>query len=518
MEEMPENFEEVGDMKQGLHQRHIQMIALAGTIGTGLFLGSGAALAKAGPLGALMGYTFVGFSAAGVVFAVAEMGTLIPLSGGIVRYSEAFVDPALSFANGWNLVYNGLISIPAEIVAAAALVEFWVTVNNAVWITVFGLLMTASSLVFVRVYGELEFTFAMLKICLIFIVNIMAIVVAAGGGPDHKVIGFTYWRNPGPFVEYLGFPGSLGHFLGFWTTFSNALYAYAGVETITLAAAETRAPRQAIPLAAKRIFWRILLFYVISIFLIGLIVPSNNERLLSASGTAASPFVIAADIAGIKVIPHVINAIVVTSAWSAGNSGMLNNSRILFGLAKNGRAPKIFTRLNRFGIPYVAVTLFTVFMSLGYMTLSDGAATVFQWLQDLISISTLVNWTIIIITYLRFYYGCKAQGISRDELPYKGPFQPWSSWASLVLFIILLLTSGYSTFINGHWNSETFVSSYFNIPAILILYFAYKFIKGTKIIPLKEIPIRPFIQMAIDNPDPPMPPKKGLQKLNILWS
>ncbi len=107
-------FEEVGDVKQGLHQRHIQMIALAGTIGTGLFLGSGRAIANAGPLGAFLGYTLVGFAAAAVVLAVGEMGTLVPLSGGIVRYAEIFVDPALSFADGWNLVYSYIVSIPAE--------------------------------------------------------------------------------------------------------------------------------------------------------------------------------------------------------------------------------------------------------------------------------------------------------------------------------------------------------------------------------------------------------------------
>ena len=375
-----------------------------------------------------------------------------------------------------------------------------------------------SSFLFVRVYGELEFGFAILKICLIIIVNVMTIVIAAGGAPNHVATGFEYWRNPGPFVNYLGFSGSLGSFLGFWTTFSNAIYAYSGVEGITMAAAETKNPRQAIPLAAKRIFWRILLFYVVSIFMVGLVVPSNDPRLLSASGSAASPFVIAADIAGIKVIPHVINAIVITSAWSAGNSGMLSHSRMLFGMSKQGHAPKIFTHLNRFGIPYIAVGLFVLCVSLGYMTLSDTASTVFTWLQDLVATCALTNWTIIEITYLRFFYGCKAQGIDRNELPYKAPFQPYMSWCSLFLFILLLLTSGYSTFITGHWSTETFVSAYFNIPFVLVLYVGYKVVKRTKIVPLTEIPIRPFLQMARESPEPPSRPKKGLQKLNILWS
>lgn len=206
---------EVKELKQGLKQRHIQMIALAGTIGTGLFLGSGRAIAHAGPLGAFLGYAIIGMAAASVVLAVGEMGTLVPLSGGIVRYSEYFVDPALAFANGWNEVYGYLVSIPSELVAVAVLVEFWTTsVSNAVWITIFGLLMLGTAFLFVRVYGEIEFFFSTLKILLIIGVNIMALVITCGGGPSGESIGFRYWKHPGPFVQYLGISGSLGRFLG----------------------------------------------------------------------------------------------------------------------------------------------------------------------------------------------------------------------------------------------------------------------------------------------------------------
>jgi yeast amino acid transporter len=513
-------FDEVHAVKQGLHQRHIQMIAIAGTIGTGLFLGSGLAISTAGPLGAFLGYSIIGLAVSSVVFAVGEMGALVPLNGGIIRYSEYFFDPALSFANGWNLVYSYLLSIPAEIVAAAVLVEFWVTVNNAIWITVFGVLMIITALPFVRIYGELEFCFSILKIILIIGINIMALVITCGGGPNRDSIGFSYWRNPGPFVQYLGIGGSLGRFLGFWTTFNNALYAYSGIETITIAAAETRSPRRAIPQAARRIFVRIFLFYVLTILMVGLVVPSNNTDLLQSTGTASqSPFVIAARLAGIKVVPSIINAVILTSAWSSGNSNMLGGSRILFGMAVNGRAPAIFKRLNRFGVPYVAVIFYAVFMCLGYMTLSNSASTVFTWLQNIVAISTLVNWICICIVYLRFYYGCKKQGIDRHrELPWAAPLQPYTTWATLILFIVLLFTGGFSTFIHGQWSNETFISSYLNIPLILILYFGYKFWKKTSIIPLEHIPIRGFIEIYQANPEPEPKPKKGVRRLNILWS
>lgn len=188
-------------------------------------------------------------------------------------------------------------------------------------------------------------------------------------------------------------------------------------------------------------------------------------------------------------------------------------------MAIHGHAPKIFTRINRFGIPWVAVTLYGLFMCLGFMTLADSANVVFNWLQDLISIATLVNWMCICVVYLRFYYGCKKQGINRSaELPWAAPFQPYTTWASLFLFTVLLFTGGFATFIKGHWVTETFVSSYINIPIFLVLYYGYKWTKGTTIIPLAEIPIRDFIQIWRDNPEPEPTPKKGWRKLNILWS
>jgi amino acid transporter len=187
-------------------------------------------------------------------------------------------------------------------------------------------------------------------------------------------------------------------------------------------------------------------------------------------------------------------------------------------MAREGHAPKVFLRTNRFGIPYVAVSFLSLFICLGYMTLSDSASTVFGWLQDLVSVAALVNWIVITIVYLRFYYGMKKQGISRDSLPWKGPFQPYAAWIAFIAFSILLLFGGYVVFIDGEWDTETFVSSYINIPIIFLLYFGFKFFKKTKIIPLADIPIQHFIDIANANPEPPAKKVTGWRRLNILWS
>ncbi|KAL1744916.1 amino acid permease/ SLC12A domain-containing protein [Schizophyllum fasciatum] len=512
-------FEEKKDLRRGLHQRHIQMIALAGTIGTGLFLGLGKAIVRGGPLGALLGYLFTGILVSCVVISIAELSALVPLSGSIVRHAEYFFDPALSFAQGWNTVYTNCVALPAEMTAVAVLMQFWTTVNNAVWITLFGVLLLVSNLFLVRVYGELEFFFAMLKIMLIIGLIIMGLVIDLGGVAGQERIGFRYWNDPGPFVQYLDIPGPLGRFAGFWTTLANAAYAYSGIENIANAAAETRSPRRNIPKAARRIFWRILVFYVIAVLIVTMIVPSDNKNLLASTGDATeSPFVIAANLAGIKVVPHIINAVVLTSAWSSGNSGLLTASRVLYGLAREGHAPRFFLHCNRFGIPYIAVTFVAVFIALGFMSLDSSASSVFGWFQDLVASAALVLWIAICLVYLRFYYGCKRQGIDRSELPWKGPFQPYAAWIGMISFAIILLTQGYSVFIHGLWDTETFFSAYFNIPLILVLYFGYKVIKRTKIVPLDRLPIRDFIRIAQANPEPPEKPLKGWHKLEILWS
>lgn len=158
-----------------------------------------------------------------------------------------------------------------------------------------------------------------------------------------------------------------------------------------------------------------------------------------------------------------------------------------------------------------------VFVALGYMSVSAGATTAFLYLQALCAVTALVTWINICIVYLRFYYGCRAQGIDRDELPWKGPLQPYAAWTSLVAFGVMLLTGGFTAFMRGHWSTGTFLAAYINIPIFLCLYLGYKFAKKTSIIPLSEIPIRPYLDIAKANPEPPAARKAGWRKLNFIW-
>ena len=200
---------------------------------------------------------------------------------------------------------------------------------------------------------------------------------------------------------------------------TSAVFSFAGVESIAMAAAETRNPQRAIPKACKNVFIRILVFYILAILIVGMLVRSDDERLNNQSGSAGqSPFVIAASAAGIPAIPSVVNAVVITSAWSASNQSLLAGTRVLYGLALKRQAPQIFLRTTSWGVPYVCVLFFTCFMFLSFMSLSNGAMTVFWWLVDLTAAGVLVSWASILFNHIRLRLAMKKQGIAIERLPW----------------------------------------------------------------------------------------------------
>ncbi|KAH8819343.1 amino acid permease-like protein [Xylogone sp. PMI_703] len=506
------------DLARGLHQRHISLIALAGAIGTGLFLGLGGSIETGGPLGALLGYGTIGLIVCAVQFALGEVTTLLPVTGSFVRHAEFLVDPAMGFAVGYNIVYGNLFSIPAEISAICVLFELWTDVNSSVWIIVFIILTFIVGIAFVRIYGEVEFFFAILKILLVVFLIILGLVINLGGVPGHPRIGFRYWKTPGPLVEYIG-TGSWGRFLGYWAVMSNAVFSFAGVESVAMAAAETRNPRRAIPMACKRVFIRVTLFYILAVLIVGMLVASDDPDLDNESGDATqSPFVIAASKAGIKAIPSVVNAIVITSAWSSSNQALLAGTRVLYGLALKKQAPRIFLRTTSWGIPYVCVLLYTAFMFLAFMSLTSGALTVFYWFVDLTACGVLISWIAILINHQRLILAMRKQGLPLSALPWHNTWTTYSTPAALVLCIIILLTNGFTVFTKGNWSPSFFVSSYLDIPLVIVAYVLWKYVKGTRIIPLDEIPLQAALDDVARNPELPEPYKgKWHIALSILW-
>lgn len=289
--------------------------------------------------------------------------------------------------------YCYTIAIASECSAAAVLVSYWTDLTPAVVITISLVLILWINLMSVRFFGETEVVTGGIKVLCFLGLVIVAIVITAGGGPNHKSIGFKYWNNPGAWVDYNGITGSTGHFLGFLSAFVNASFSFVGVETVVITAAESVNPHKAIPKAANRVTYRIGFFYVLGALLIGLIVDPRNADLVSGSGNAkSSPWVIAIQTAGIKVLPSIVNACILVSAWSAGNSYCWVGSRMILAMTTDRQLPQFFARTTSKGVPYVAVITAWLFGPLAYLS------------KSLLSYSSLN--VVLIITRSWFWWRC----------------------------------------------------------------------------------------------------------------
>lgn len=271
------------------------------------------------------------------------------------------------------------------------------------------------------------------------------LIISCGGSPSGKAIGFKYWNNPGAFGKTL-VKGQTGYFLGWWACMIQACFAYTGTEVVGVTFGEAHNPRKSIPKAIKQTFWRILCFYVIGVFSLTMAVPYTSDRLIGATkqstSAAASPFVVAINLAGIKVLPDIVNAGLLVFVISASSSDVYCASRSLYGLAKDGQAPKIFGRTMKNGVPLLAVAVPSLFCLLGYMNAVKSAATVFSYFVSLVTIFAVLNWASVLISYLNFRRGLKAQGVPIKDLPYVGFLQPYGAYYSLTITILVTLFSG----------------------------------------------------------------------------
>ncbi|KAF2013451.1 amino-acid permease inda1 [Aaosphaeria arxii CBS 175.79] len=482
-----------GETHRGLKSRHIQFLALGGAIGTGLFVGSGGILATTGPAPLFMAYLSMMLIVYNVMNNLAEIVTYLPMSGITIPYFvKRFVDPSLAFAAGWNYWYAYAILVAAEASAGGILLAYWApNVNNAVWTTIFLVLVLFLNIVAVEVFGESEFWFASIKFITIMGLIILGFVIMLGGSPnDQGRLGFRYWNDPGAFKEYL-VPGNTGKFLAFWTAFVRAGFAFiTSPELIALSAGETVAPRRNIPKAAGRFVWRLAVFYGLGSFIIGVIVPSNDGKLLSPdSNASASPFVIGIQRAGISGLNHVINAAILTSAWSAGNAFLFSGSRILYGMALDGNAPKFFGRTSKKGVPWAAVLATWAIGLLAYLNASNTGAQVFTWFANISTISGLIAWIVCIITYIRFRKAMVYQNLLHT-LPYRTPLQPYLAYFTLVVLIILTLTNGFQVFFPENWNVSDFLAAYITLPIFFVLYAGHKIFYRTRFaIPIPDIDV-----------------------------
>ena len=466
------------ELKRGLKSRHITMISLGGTIGTGLFLASGSAIATAGPGGTLLAYALIGVMVYFLMTSLGEMAAFMPTSGSFSTYATRFVDPALGFALGWNYWYNWAITIAAEIAAVSIIMKYWFPNSpSLLWAVLFIVIVLTFNLLSVKAYGESEYWFAMIKVATVIIFIIVSFLMIFGllGGNDP--VGFkNFFVDDAPF--HGGFMAMFGIFLA-------AGFSFQGTEMLGVTAGETDDPGKNIPKAVRSVFWRILLFYIFAIAAIGLLIPYTDGRLLSED-IAMSPFTIVFENLGIAFAASVMNAIILTAMLSAGNSGLYAASRMLFQLAVDGKAPKLFARVNTRGIPVYALLATLAVGSVSFLASFFGDGVVYIWLLNASGMSGFIAWLGIAISHYRFRKAYIVQGRDLKDLPYLAPFYPFGPLFAFTVCMIVVLGQNYAAFTGGTIDWYGILVSYIGLPLFALLWIGYKIKHKTKIVPLDK--------------------------------
>ncbi|CAF2505061.1 unnamed protein product [Rotaria sp. Silwood2] len=469
------------NLHRNLKERHMIMIALGGAIGTGLFLASGQALSLSGPGGSLISYGIVSIMVYFVMTSLAELSTQYPISGSFNTFGSRFVDEAFGFALGYNYYFTWITAIAGELVAAGIIVQFWLPhVPSIVWSLLGMTIMFLLNVFTVKSYGEAEYWFAMIKVLTVIIFIIVGILVDTGVLGNDK-IGFRNWKIDGaPFYKGIG---------GIVTTSLVSGFSFGGTEAVGITAGESANPRRDVPRAMNGTIWRIVLFFVGSIVIMGLIIPYNDPRLAhkEVENIAVSPFTLVFIASGVKPAVHIMNAVILTTILSAGNSGLYVCTRILYALAMEGKAPKQFTYVTRHGIPIWCLA-FTVLVSTILFGLSFiGNKIIYRWLVNITGVMGFIAWFGISIAHWRFRRAYILQGYSLNDLVYKALFFPVGPILASLFICIFVLGQGYSAFTTHPFSFVNFLAAYITIPVFLTVFLVYKFVKKTRFIPLREI-------------------------------
>lgn len=471
------------ELKRELKSRHLSMIAIGGSIGTGLFVASGATIAQAGPGGALLSYILIGIMVFFLMNSLGELASYLPVSGTFSTYGSRYVDDSFGFAVGWNYWYNWAITVAADIVAAQVLIAYWGDFGGYAWMFNFLFLgiMFLLNAISVKGFGEAEFWFALIKVLTVVIFIVVGVIMILGVFYDDPSIGWHNWTlDDAPF--HGGFAAMIGvaMIVGF---------SFQGTELIGIAAGESEDPEKSIPRSIKHVFWRILLFYILTIFVISLIIPYTDNQLLKGGedNVAMSPFTLVFERAGFLSVAAVLNAVILTSVLSAGNSGLYASTRMLYALAKEGKAPKIFSRITRFGVPIYALLATTIVAMLCFFTTAISNAKVYEWLLNLSGMTGFIAWLAIALSHYRFRRGYVKQGRNLDDLPFKSPFFPFAPLFAFIICLTITLGQNYEAFLADTIDWSGVIATYVGIPLFLIILFTHKIVKKTKWIRYDEM-------------------------------
>ncbi|WP_454784355.1 amino acid permease [Legionella sp. WA2024007413] len=464
-------------LQRKLNARILGMITLGGSIGTGIFLASGSALSIAGPGGTLLAYLIMGIMVYFLMGGLGEMAAFMPTSGSFYVYAARFLDPSLGYALGWNYWYSCAIYIASEISASALIMHFWFPESPSfIWCSIFLFLIIGFNAISTKAFGEVEYWLSFIKISVVILFIVTGFFLVLGFA-DYKAGGFQNWRiGDAPF--HGGWIGVLGAFIA-------AGFSFQGTELIGVAAGESSHPQKTIPKAIKMVFWRILIFFILSLFVISLLIPYTASQLVS-SDVVMSPFTLVFQQFNKTFAAMIMNAVILVAIISTANSSMYVGSRMLWYLAKEGHVPRIFSVVNRRGIPVYALTLTSAVAMLAFLSSVFGNGTVYFWLLNATSLSGFIAWMGIAVSHYRFRKAYLCQGNDPAKLPYLAKGYPFGPLFAFSVCLIVIGGQNYAALISKPVDWYGLFISYLSVPLFLILWLGHKWIKRTKIIPLHE--------------------------------
>jgi lysine-specific permease len=470
------------ELHRVLKPRHLTMIAIGGSIGTGLFLASGASIATAGPGGALLAYSVVGIMIFFLMTSLGEMAAWLPVAGSFSIYGSRFVEPGFGFALGWNYWYNWAVTIASELSAAGIVMKFWFPdTPGMIWSAVFLALMFALNAISAKGFGESEFWFALIKVVAVIVFITVGVAVFLGVS---RMLGVSDLPSPGFTNFFVGDAPFVGGLAGTISVLLVAGFSFQGTELVGVAAGESENPQKSIPKAIKQVFWRIVLFYVLAILIIGLMIPYTDPHLLKGetSEISESPFTLLFKEVGVGAAGGLMNLVVLTAVLSAGNSGMYASARMLYSMALEGKAPRLFKRVTPGGIPINALYATTLVGALCFLSSVFGERTVYTWLLNTSSMCGFIAWLGIAICHYRFRKGMQAQGMSLDVLPYRARWFPFGPLFAFGLCLAIMLGQNYPALLGETVNWSGLAATYISLPLFFAIWLGYRLKHRTRFV------------------------------------
>lgn len=479
-----------GQIQRKLNGRHVNLMIIGQSIGSGLFIGLSGPLMSLGSLSLFLGFlTYACINIYPLMQGVGEMCSYLPIKGTFLHYTARWVDPALGFACTLIYLYTTLMFVCLEAVAVAALASFWTDANPAYFITASIALYFFVNVFGVNWYGEIEFFSSILKVLLIVGLMFFSLISMCGGNPRGDAYGFENWPKGGLSKAYL-VDGDLGKFLGFWKVLIYAALACGGPDLLALCASEMQNPRKSVGIAAKRSYIRIYLFYFGGVFFLNSICASNDPALVAATesgavGAAASPWVIGINNVGVRGLDSLVNACVLTSAWSCGNGFFYGATRSWYSAALAGYLPRFFSKCLPNGSPILCVCGAICVSLLSFMSLDKGSDVVFNWFINLATTGMLCTYLCIWICYFKFrrvYPKQTGIKIKKGEYQYyMAPrfIHPYFTYLGCFLNCSVLLLNGFWVFWPQNFTVADLLVCYFAPVFFIFLFLFWKFFKKT---------------------------------------